>query len=434
MTIDIDSIPPLPSRNQSGFSDQVDAFITWFLNTFPAEFNAAIVALNLNSTNGTSASSVAIGTGAKSFTASTGKSWQPGMWLVIADTAAPSTNYMIGTVTSYNTSTGALVMNILLTGGSGTKTAWTISQSAPGGAALTTNAYTGSQWFAKGADIVSAATTNVWSTDGNLVHVTGSTGPITSLGTAPQAGAWKLVIFDSTPTLTHSANLNLQDNENFTAEAGDIALVIADTTTQFDVIFWRKIKQASQTRKGEVELATAAEFNAGTDPNRVPAVQTIRENGWVYMASQAASGTILNFTGIPSWATEIEIFPAAFSTSSTVDLLVLIGDAGGNEVTGYVSASCHSASGGNTLVSSTAGFIIYNSLAAFILDGVIKLHRINAATFEWMQTHNIARTDSNASITGAGRKALSAALDRFSITTVTGVPTLDAGNIYARYR
>ncbi|SFF13426.1 hypothetical protein [Nitrosomonas sp. Nm166] len=38
---------------------------------------------------------------------------------------------MIGAVTSYNSSTGALVVNVSGTGGSGTKTAWTISLTAP---------------------------------------------------------------------------------------------------------------------------------------------------------------------------------------------------------------------------------------------------------------------------------------------------------------
>jgi hypothetical protein len=226
MTIDTNNIPALPSRNQAGFSDQVDAFITWFLNTFPSEFNDSIEALNLNDVIGSSSTSNSVGTGAKTFTANTAKSWQPGMWVLIADTAAPSTNYMAGPVTSYNSGTGSLVVNVAVAVGSGTKTAWTISQSAPGGATLGANSYTGTQSFAKGADVASAATTNVWTTDGNLVHVTGTTG-ITSLGTAPQAGAFKLVIFDGVLTLTHSANLNLPDSENFTTEAGDMTFSLS---------------------------------------------------------------------------------------------------------------------------------------------------------------------------------------------------------------
>jgi hypothetical protein len=108
----------------------MDAFLAWMV-TAVGEFNATAVAMTLNSTTDTSETSVAIGLGEKSFTVSTGKSFQPGMYIVIADTAAPSTNAMLGQITSYNTGTGALVVNSLLVTGSGTKTAWTISMSGP---------------------------------------------------------------------------------------------------------------------------------------------------------------------------------------------------------------------------------------------------------------------------------------------------------------
>jgi hypothetical protein len=127
----IDTLPPAAVR-----SDPPDEFIAkedaWrvAMPTLVAQINAAVLAMNLNATTDTSASSVLIGTGAKTFTVSASKSFLGGMFLVIADTAAPSTNWMAGQVTSYIGTT--LVMNILTVGGSGTKTAWTISQSATG--------------------------------------------------------------------------------------------------------------------------------------------------------------------------------------------------------------------------------------------------------------------------------------------------------------
>jgi hypothetical protein len=96
-------------------------------------------------------------------------------------------------------------------------------------------------WFAESAAVASDAggTTNIWTTDGNTVHITG-TNTITSLGTAPQAGAWKLVIFDGALTLTHGANVNLPGSANITTAADDIMLVYADTTAQFDIAFYTK--------------------------------------------------------------------------------------------------------------------------------------------------------------------------------------------------
>jgi hypothetical protein len=127
----ITALPTPPNRNMTPeeFIIAADAFLE-ALPQFQEEANAAAEAMNLNDTSGTSATSNSIGTGAKTFTANTGKSWLPGMFIVIADTAAPSTNSMIAQVTSYNSGTGALVVDVKGTLGSGTKTAWTISQTS----------------------------------------------------------------------------------------------------------------------------------------------------------------------------------------------------------------------------------------------------------------------------------------------------------------
>lgn len=82
----------------------------------------------------TSTSSVTIGTGSKSFTVETGKPWVPGMPLNIAVTASPSVNFMTATVTSYNSGTGALVVDVTAVAGSGTYSAWSLSlKGASGG-------------------------------------------------------------------------------------------------------------------------------------------------------------------------------------------------------------------------------------------------------------------------------------------------------------
>jgi hypothetical protein len=230
----IENVPSLPNRNQAGFSDQVDTFITWFLETFPDQFNADIIALNLNSTIGTSSTSNSVGTGAKTFTANTAKSWQPGMWVLIADTAAPSTNYMAGPVTSYNSGTGALVVNVAVAVGSGTKTAWTISQSAPGGATLGANNFTGAQNFAR-ATVASAASPDIWSALGNQINYTGTT-LATSFTTAPQAGASRTLILAGASGFTASANMLIEgvaSGQSIILEANDLVTVEAITTTQF---------------------------------------------------------------------------------------------------------------------------------------------------------------------------------------------------------
>ena len=126
----ITALPTPPSRNDpTNFATRADAFVAAFptlqaeINAFAAAVLAAAAGTNYNCT---SSSSVTIGTGSKSFTASTGSLLQVGQYVIVSSTASPA-NYMIGQVTAYNAGTGALTVNVIATGGSGTIASWTIS-------------------------------------------------------------------------------------------------------------------------------------------------------------------------------------------------------------------------------------------------------------------------------------------------------------------
>lgn len=89
----------------------------------------------------------------------------------------------------------------------------------------------------KGNSVASAATTNIWATNGNEIHITGSAGPITSFGTAPYAGARRTLIFDSTPTITYNAaTMQLPGNKSIIAAVGERWEVVADTTANMNVV------------------------------------------------------------------------------------------------------------------------------------------------------------------------------------------------------
>lgn len=120
--------PDRSTQDGATFSAAVAVFLAWVLSLFSVlnDWVEELKQLTTAATRGTSSSSVAIGTGAKSFTASAGRAWIGGQYLRIVDQASAA-NFMIGTITSYDGDTGALVMNITAIGGSGTKTAWDIS-------------------------------------------------------------------------------------------------------------------------------------------------------------------------------------------------------------------------------------------------------------------------------------------------------------------
>jgi len=80
--------------------------------------------------NGTSATSLTIGTGTQTLTTGTGLNYAAGQAVVISVTGTPG-EFMSGSVTSYNSSSGSLVANIVTTGGTCSAcTSWTVSNSA----------------------------------------------------------------------------------------------------------------------------------------------------------------------------------------------------------------------------------------------------------------------------------------------------------------
>jgi hypothetical protein len=104
-------------------------------NALVSETNAAasaVTAINAPGTSATSVTSLTVGPGAQPLTIQTGKSLVAGMSVKIAYTTTP-TIWMHGDITSYNSGTGALVVNVTTVNGSGTQAAWTVSLSAPAG-------------------------------------------------------------------------------------------------------------------------------------------------------------------------------------------------------------------------------------------------------------------------------------------------------------
>jgi hypothetical protein len=128
--------------------------------------------------------------------------------------------------------------------------------------------------YRKGAAVTSAATTNIWGIVGDFVHITGSTGPITSFGTAPYAGARREIIFDSTPTITHNAtSLILPGGANIVAAAGDRAIVRADTTANMIVVDYIKASglppRATQPTRQVLTSGSGATYTTPTNATRI---------------------------------------------------------------------------------------------------------------------------------------------------------------------
>jgi hypothetical protein len=296
------------------------------------------------------------------------------MFIVIADTAAPSTNSMIAQVTSYNSGTGALVVDVKGTLGSGTKTAWTISQ-----------------------------TTNPLSLDDSV-------------------------------TFARMQNIATQRiiGRN-TAASGD-----PEEVTLTQVLDWiGSAAQGDILYRGASSWARLAAGSAG---------QLLKTGGvganpaWSYgpvlWGVQTASGTSVDFTGLPSWARWALILFAGVSYNANAQPMLQGGTSGGIDATGYVSAGGDYVPTANHN-SSTAGFIIGGGTvsigaAANLMHGGAEFFRDPGSNL-WVMRGQLSSTGTANTGLGAGTKTFSSAMDRIRCTTVAGTATHDAGSFIGFY-
>lgn len=220
--------PEVPNRADPAFNSKADTFFKWITSTL---WDALTMFFDsrLLSTSTVSTTSITIDTATpKTFTVEAGKGYQPGMFIVAANTTSPG-NYIAGQVISYNSGTGALSMSNTSRGGSGTLAAWTITQSiAGGGAGLGANTFTGLQKWAYGANIASAATVNLSTATGNTARITGTTA--TSAFTI-DSGTWMQLIAVAAWPLTYNATTcRIAGGQSYTCAAGDQVFVMKDNT------------------------------------------------------------------------------------------------------------------------------------------------------------------------------------------------------------
>lgn len=150
--------------------------------------------------------------------------------------------------------------------------------------------------------------------------------------------------------------------------------------------------------------------------------------------SKSATGTSVNFAGIPSGVKRITVMFDGVRTSSTSLKLLQLGDSGGIETTGYTSGASNDANSGSSYSTSTSGFVLsvaYNSTAAETMFGAIVL--TNVASNTWVAQGAFHMPTYTVGNFVAGGTALSGELDRLRITTVNGTDTFDAGTINLLY-
>ncbi len=149
-------------------------------------------------------------------------------------------------------------------------------------------------------------------------------------------------------------------------------------------------------------------------------------------ATALNSGTEADFTGIPAWASQIEVMLNSVSLNGTDDILVQIGDAGGFETTGYTSGGGTINGGTTGSADSSAGFYIRVNAAARAAKGVLILTK-DPSTNDWFANGNFS-LGSNVFSSCGGAKLLSDTLTQVRVTR-SGTDTFDGvGTVSIRWR
>lgn len=178
------------------------------------------------------------------------------------------------------------------------------------------------------------------------------------------------------------------------------------------------------------------------DDNTIPTSAAVfRGRAHTWGPVQATSGNIplIDFTGVPPWATELLLVMNKVRNSSNTDTILVQAMVGGSAVaTGYDSQS--SVIESNAVATGAQGV---SGMAVFVpgastVGGGLKLHMQwtrKPGTNEWVQTHQGLRRGSggNGGIMGGGDVTLAGPLDGLRITRVGG-STFNQGDAWLGYR
>ncbi len=134
--------------------------------------------------------------------------------------------------------------------------------------------------LAKSISIASASTVNLSSATGNSIHITGSTGPITSFGSVP-AGSVFTLVFDATPTISYDSTSMILNTggASYNASARDRAIAVSEGNGNWIVTIIKSdgtsvIGSGSVSTTGTVAVSTARTLSASDDGKTLSVVSS----------------------------------------------------------------------------------------------------------------------------------------------------------------
>lgn len=232
-----DTMTEVDAANNAAISADASAIAAAASATSAANYAAAL--------KGTSATSLSITVSSKSLTTQTGKQFVAGQYVLLVDHVTPA-QWMLGSVTSYNAGTGALVVNVEDAAGTGTIALWDILLSGKRGA-------TGSTGLPGAVSIPYAAKTGAYTAvaadKGKLIDCTSGTWALGYQAPATLGADWFIYVRNSgTGDITHTpASGTIDGLSSFIGYPGSVRLVVCDGTALRSIPLVGGIKSYTST-------------------------------------------------------------------------------------------------------------------------------------------------------------------------------------------
>jgi hypothetical protein len=152
--------------------------------------------------------------------------------------------------------------------------------------------------------------------------------------------------------------------------------------------------------------------------------------GFTSGTAVTGSGSVIDFTSLPSTAKHIIIGIKEVLTSDNGKLGVQLGTSSGITTSGYKGGGAYVYSIGTDAQLHTNGFFTYSGSSSHVWNGIIEISNLNANV--WVATSGLFLSDGARWDSGGGSISLASTLDRVRITTHTG-GSISSGTVNIKY-
>lgn len=177
----------------------------------------------------------------------------------------------------------------------------------------------------------------------------------------------------------------------------------------------------------EVALGADGEVLQSNGATSAPTFEEPSGGGWTMLAQQTGNN---NWGSIPAGVTQIRVLFNQWTTSSN-NVRIRIGDAGGIEASGYSSVSSRFGNNGSSGNQNTTEFHTNANKGTTVLQGHVTMCLIDASSNTWVLSGTLGSKNSSQTFTMNGHKSLSAELTQLDVGLNSGTPT---GNTAVWYR